>query len=195
MAEQSQSVKNLANRLVSVEDHQAAWAEDYRAEAELLRDVFGGLLVRIHHIGSTSVQGLAAKPVIDILIEVRNLEKVDTLNERMLALGYEARGEYGIPQRRFFPKGGNQRSHHVHVFPAGHSRVRQHLLFRDYMRTFPEEARVYAQLKQSLAKQYPHDIDGYCDGKDEFIKEIDRRAALWAEENTVLQPPEECIVK
>ena len=172
--------KSANERLITVEEYTESWVEEYKAEAERLREVFGELLVGIHHIGSTSVPGLAAKPVIDFLVEAADIDRVDELNDRMLKLGYEARGEYGIPSRRFFPKGGNQRSHHVHVFPVGHHRVKDHLLFRDYLRAFPEEARAYEKLKRSLADEFPHDIDGYCDGKDEFIKELNRRAERWA---------------
>jgi len=175
-------------RTIEVVPYETSWAEAYQQEALLIRQAFGDLLVAIHHIGSTSVPGLAAKPVIDMLVEVHDLEQVDSINPKMEALGYEARGEYGIPQRRYFQKGGNQRTHQVHTFPAGHPEVGRHLRFRSYLRAHPGDAQAYAQLKLLLAAQFPHDIDGYCDGKDSFIQEIDRRAEAWAAES--IQPGE-----
>jgi len=175
-----ESVRQEDVRVIRVLDYSTDWPAAYDLEAQRLIRVFGEQLEGIHHIGSTAVSGLPAKPVIDILVEVRDIEKVDELNQLMEELGYEARGEYGISNRRFFPKGGNRRSHHVHVFPAGHSEVLRHLRFRDYMRAFPAEAEAYADLKLQLAEKYPHDIDGYCDGKNAFIHELDCRAAEWA---------------
>lgn len=168
-------------REILVEPYSPEWPELYRNEASLLAEVFGDLLAAIHHIGSTAVPGLPAKPVIDIIIGVYDFERVDELSPAMESLGYEAWGEYGMEDRRFFPKGGNRRSHHVHVFPAGHPQIARHLRFRDYMRAHPRDVHEYAALKEELAARFPHDIDGYCDGKDEFIAETDRRAAAWAE--------------
>jgi GrpB-like predicted nucleotidyltransferase (UPF0157 family) len=175
-----ESVRQEDVRVIRISDYSTDWPAAYDLEAQKLTRVFGEQLAGIHHIGSTAVPGLPAKPVIDILVEVSEIEKVDELNQLMEKLGYEAWGENGISNRRFFPKGRNRRSHHVHVFPAGHSEVLRHLRFRDYMRAYPDEARAYADLKQELAGKHPHDIDSYCDGKNAFIHEIDCRAAEWA---------------
>src|SRR5579884_2769667 len=94
------------------------WLSLFHQEAGLLRPVFGGELVDIHHIGSTSVPGLAAKPIIDIMPVVRHIERVDERNNAMRALDYEAMGEFGISGRRYFHKGGDHRTHHTHIFQA-----------------------------------------------------------------------------
>ncbi len=137
--------------------------------------------MRLHHIGSTAVPGLQAKPIIDMLAEVRDIEKIDSLNSDMIAAGYTPKGEYGIPGRRYFFKGSEEKhSHHLHAFQSGNTEVTRHLLFRDYLRSHPEEARAYASLKESLVARFPNDIDVYMQGKDAFIKELDRRAVIWS---------------
>ena len=167
-------------RDVIVVAYDAQWPARFAEEAAHLTTVFGQELVAVHHIGSTSIPGMAAKPIIDIMPVVRRIDAVDTFNPVMETLGYEARGEYGIPDRRYFVKGqGNARSHHVHVFAAGHPDVARHLNFRDYLIAHPAEAAAYASLKQALARQFPHDMEAYIAGKDGLITEIDRRAAAW----------------
>jgi GrpB-like predicted nucleotidyltransferase (UPF0157 family) len=99
----------------------------------------------------------------------------------MEALGYEVMGEYGIPGRRYFRKDDREgiRTHHVHAFEAGSAEAERHLAFRDYMIAHPAEAQRYSELKRRLAQEHPQSLDGYMDGKDGFIKEMNRRAARW----------------
>ena len=170
---------NIMIRKVIVVPHNPNWPELFKAEAGRLAAVLGRELVATHHIGSTAIPGIKAKPILDFLIEVNNIERVDGLNDDMVELGYVPRGEYGIPRRRFFTKdAGNTRTHHLHVFQTGNSEIERHLNFRDYMRAHPAEAQAYNRLKETLARKFPEDIEGYIRGKDAFIKEIDRRAAL-----------------
>jgi len=167
-------------RKVEVVPYNPAWPFLFEAEAELLSVIFGAELVHIHHIGSTSIPGLQAKPIIDMLAEVRDIEKIDSLNSDMIAVGYTPKGEYGIPGRRYFFKGSEEKhSHHLHAFQSGNTEVARHLLFRDYLRSHQQEVRQYASLKVSLAARFPGDIEAYMQGKDAFIKETDRLAALW----------------
>ncbi|SEA98893.1 GrpB domain, predicted nucleotidyltransferase, UPF0157 family [Thalassobacillus cyri] len=166
-------------RKVEVVDYNKLWPEEFKKEAESLRTIMESILMNIHHIGSTSVAGLPAKPVIDIMPVVKKIEHVDPYNEAMEAIGYEAKGEHGIPSRRFFKKGGDDRTHHVHVFESGSPDIERHLAFRDYMRSHPEEAEAYGQLKIDLARKSPTDIQAYMDGKDSFIKDRERRALAW----------------
>lgn len=148
----------------------------YAKEAKKLWGVFGNLANTIEHIGSTAIPGIKAKPIIDILIVVSDLSAVDALNDSMKAIGYEPMFEYGIPNRRFFLKGKINRTHHVHVFEQGHDAIENHLMFRNYLINHPEEAKNYSELKASLAKKYPHDIDQYMEGKNDFIKDIIKKA-------------------
>jgi len=156
------------------------WQRHYETEAEQLRRVFGDLLLAIHHIGSTSVVGLPAKPIIDMMPVVRDIEQVDTLNEAMMELGYTARGENEIQGRRYFTKGSDaHRTHHVHIYAPEHPEVAAHLQFRDYLRTHPAEAQRYGDLKQQLALQFTNDIYGYMDGKDALVKKLIAKANIW----------------
>ena len=157
-----------------------AWAEGYRRERALLMPVFGPLLVELHHIGSTAVEGLWAKPILDLMPVVTSLEAVDRLDPELEALGYQCMGEFGIPGRRYFRKGGDHRTHQLHVFQAGDRKnILRHLAVRDYLRTHPEAARQYGALKTALAAEFPYDIDGYCRGKEAFVQQLERDALLW----------------
>ena len=177
-------------RTIEVAPYDPGWADQYRAEEEKLRRVFGDETVAIHHIGSTSIPGIKAKPIIDILVEVRDIERVDARNEAMTALGYEPKGEFGIPGRRFFIKGGEEhRSHHVHVYGNGHPEIARHLDFCDYLRAHPEDAHRYSALKEELAQQFRHDPTLYTEGKTEMIREVDEKARTWIRANGLMGEP------
>jgi GrpB-like predicted nucleotidyltransferase (UPF0157 family) len=166
---------------VTVALHDPAWRRIFEAEALRIDEQLGDVVVRLHHIGSTAIPGLAAKPIIDILMEAVDLTSLDEATPALEALGYEAMGEYGIPRRRYFRKSGadGQRTHHVHAFEAGSVDVERHLAFRDYMMAHPAAAHAYGNLKRELAQQHPDDIEAYMDGKDAFVKEYQARAVVW----------------
>ncbi|MBM6619967.1 GrpB family protein [Bacillus suaedaesalsae] len=168
-------------RKIEVVPYQENWRNLYHTEEQLLRNVLGEQLSQIHHIGSTSIPRMMAKPIIDILIEVNNIDKVDSFNHIFIKIGYEPKGENGIKNRRYFQKGGNDRTHHVHIFPAGHSEVTRHLAFRDYLIAHPTEAKRYEELKRKLASQYIHNPNLYSEGKNELVKELDKKAKKWYE--------------
>lgn len=162
---------------VIVSEYNEKWPIMYLEEARKLEELFGDELVEIHHFGSTSVPGLKAKPIIDIMPVVRDIEKVDSFNENMKELGYECLGEFGIKGRRYFRKGGDNRTHHVHVFQYDNrEEIDRHLAVRNYLRKHHEEAREYGSLKESLAMAFPNDIEAYMDGKDKFVKELEKKA-------------------
>ena len=146
-----------------------------------LRKVLGDEIVATAHIGSTSIPGMMAKPIIDILLEVKRISKIDDYNDDMMKLGYNPRGEFGIPGRRYFSKSDSNdvRTHHVHAFQSGDIGLQRHLAFRDYMIVHPEDAREYAQLKLNLARVFQWDIDGYCKGKESYIDDMEKKALLW----------------
>jgi GrpB-like predicted nucleotidyltransferase (UPF0157 family) len=170
----------MVQRSVKVVPYHPEWVKCYEIEAQKISQIFGDLLVAIHHIGSTSVPGLDAKPIIDILPEVYDIQAVDTLNEGMIGLSYIPKGEAGIPGRRFFIKPSEtERTHHVHVFQSGSAEAIRHLAFRDYLIAHPETAAAYADLKRQLAQQFPEDIYGYMDGKDAGIKAVEQEAVEW----------------
>ncbi|HEV2745209.1 MAG TPA: GrpB family protein [Rubrobacter sp.] len=164
-------------RRVRVVPHDHAWKGRFEAEAAALRFALGDEALAVHHIGSTSVPGLRAKPTIDVLIEVREIRKLDGLEAQMAHRGYEAWGEYGIPGRRFFTRDrGPDRLCNVHAFEAGSQEVERHLAFRDHLIQHAETARAYGDLKRNLAERFPTDMEAYMEGKDAFIKETEREA-------------------
>lgn len=168
-------------RHVQVHPPDPQWLRDFEAEAAQVALALGNNVAHIHHIGSTSIPYIYAKPVIDLLVEANNINQVDTCSAAMAALGYSAMGEYGLPGRRYFRKdnAGGVRTHHVHTFAAGSAEVVRHLAFRDFMIAHPDCAQRYSELKRTLAAQYPDDIEGYMDGKDEFVKTMEQRALHW----------------
>ncbi|CEG59979.1 bifunctional GrpB family protein/GNAT family N-acetyltransferase [Legionella micdadei] len=173
-------VKAMANnqRFIEVVPYNPEWPKQFEQEAIRVKKALGENCIEIHHIGSTAVPGLAAKPVIDMIPVVEDITLVDAANPLMLKLHYAAKGEYGIPFRRYFQKGGNQRTHQAHVYEVGNPEIERHLRFRDWLSLNQADREAYANLKQSLARQYPYDITSYCLGKDSFIGDIDRKAGF-----------------
>ncbi|MBD8070581.1 GrpB family protein [Bacillus sp. PS06] len=167
-------------RNVIVTEYQPQWIDMFETEARHLRRVFNDELLDIHHFGSTSVPGLKAKPIIDILPVVKDIQLVDQFNDEMITLGYEPMGEYGIHRRRYFRKGKDNRTHHIHVFDqTSQDDIVRHLAVRDYLRTHPLKAKEYGDLKQQLAHLHPTNMEAYINGKDQFVKDLEQKAVIW----------------
>ncbi|WP_010096441.1 GrpB family protein [Ornithinibacillus scapharcae] len=166
-------------RKVDVVAYDKEWMEQFKTEARKLREIMYPEIVEIFHIGSTSVPGLAAKPIIDILVIVKEITRIDNFNPAMIDLGYQPKGENGIKNRRYFNKDGANRTHHVHVYEAGNEEIIRHLAFRDFLRAHHEKAVQYGDLKQSLAKQFPYDISSYIKGKEHFVQRMEKEALSW----------------
>jgi GrpB-like predicted nucleotidyltransferase (UPF0157 family) len=167
-------------RIIEVFPSDPAWVQNYHDELTRFSSVLGPNLVAAHHIGSTAVPGLAAKPIIDILLVVRAFDVLDTCNNAMGELGYTAKGENGIPGRRYFQRQqGEQHLVHLHAFEEGHPEITQLLNFRDYMIAHPDAAQEYEVLKRKLAAEFRHMPVHYLQGKADFIRIINERAAAW----------------
>lgn len=162
------------NNTIEVVPYNPQWPQLFAAEAELIKQALGDNCVTIHHIGSTSVPGLSAKPIIDMLPVVHNIQAVDQTTKAMESLGYEAKGEFGIAFRRYFQKSNYVRTHNVHVYQEGDPEISRYLKFRDWMRSHPEDAEAYAKLKQELAVT-SKDMLQYCNGKDTFVASVDAK--------------------
>lgn len=113
---------------------------------------------------------------------VQDIGLIDQYNQAMRNIGYEPKGENGIPGRRYFQKGGDNRTHHVHIYEVGSEEIKRHLAFRDYLKSHPEVMKRYGELKERLAQQFPYDIDSYIKGKELLAKEIEEKALKWIEE-------------
>lgn len=167
---------------VVVQPHDPKWVGMFNAESTLIVRALGANAKTAHHVGSTAIPTIWAKPIIDMLIEVADIRLVDQCNDILRRLGYEAMGEYGIPTRRYFRKANRfgTRTYHAHVFPQGSPHVNRHIVFRDFMNMHPEWAAKYSDLKRELALRHAISSEGYQAGKSEFIKAIDDLAAIWS---------------
>lgn len=165
---------------VEVVPYDPEWPHLFEVESARIKKVLGDNCFEIHHIGSTAVLGLAAKPIIDMIPVVRDIRLVDQANERMEQLGYEVRGENGILFRRFFSKNSDhlKEKFHLHIFEEGASDIERHLKFRDWINSHPEDKKAYAALKKELAVRYPEDIFNYVCGKDAFVAAIDSKTGF-----------------
>jgi GrpB-like predicted nucleotidyltransferase (UPF0157 family) len=166
-------VSGLSDR-VELRDYDPSWADIFEAERLLIGPIFDRRAVGIEHIGSTSVPDLCAKPIVDVLVGLRELALSDDEIEAMQELGYEYMGEFGLPGRLYFRK-GDPRTHHVHVVEYGGDHWQRHLAFRDALRANPEERKRYDALKRQLAAE-GHPWEAYSELKTPFIRGVEERA-------------------
>ena len=156
---------------INIEPYNLLWKKYYETERILLDAVYKPILNEIHHIGSISIPNMSAKPIIDILINVSNIERVDQFDSAIIKHGYTPKGEYGMHGRRYFYKGDeDEHTHHIHIFEQGHPDINRHIQFRNYLIRHPDKAKTYSDLKISLAQKYPNDIEQYCWGKNAFTR-------------------------
>ena len=160
-------------------DYDDAWPAQFAEEAERLHELLGDLAVRVDHVGSTSVPGLAAKPVIDVQVSVAAIVPRAPIVDPLVAAGYRHSIDPIETEHEFLSRGyddGYPRLVHVHVCEVGSAWERRHLAFRDALRADADTAAEYAALKRRLAAEHPHDIFTYVDRKTAFIRSIEERA-------------------
>ena len=175
-----QRIEEAVREEVVIVPHNPEWSNLFEKEATFLRGKLPeSLIVRVEHFGSTAVEGLAAKPIIDILVEVSSLEETRKQIVSVLeAEGYDYFWRTDVsPAYAWFIKRDSEgkRTHHLHLIEAD-SKLWERLYFRDYLREFPDEAEYYAELKQALAEKYPNDRIAYTEGKAEFVVSITEKA-------------------
>jgi GrpB-like predicted nucleotidyltransferase (UPF0157 family) len=167
-------------RNIVVVPYDSQWPRRFEREAQALRKTLSGVLLDVRHVGSTAVPGLSAKPVIDILVVVRDLVALDERNPAMEALGYEPEGALFVPESRFFSKGEpDARTSHLHAYALGHPEIDRHLDLCAYLAAHPTEAERYAALKAELAKDFRDDLLAYSRGKTPLLAELIERAGRW----------------
>lgn len=161
-------------------DYDPAWPERFRLEEAALEDAIGSWVTGgIHHVGSTAVPGMSAKPVIDILVGVESLEASRPCIELLAPLQYLYAPYRADVMHWFCKPDPAKRTHHLHLVPTGSARYLEELAFRDYLRAHPERARAYEALKRELAVRFHHDREGYTQGKAEFVRELTELALAW----------------
>ena len=165
----------------SVVPYDPAWPEIFAALGQTLRDRLGSTALRIDHIGSTSVPGLAAKPIIDVQVSVASLEPVDAYRGAIEGAGFIWRGDNPDRTKRYFRERPGTRRTHIHVRVAGSLSQQLALVFRDYLRSDPDWAARYGEEKRRLAPLLRTDRTAYVDAKEPFVWETFRRADHWAQ--------------
>jgi GrpB-like predicted nucleotidyltransferase (UPF0157 family) len=158
------------------------WQKAFEIEKARLSSCLNDSSIEIHHIGSTSIPSILAKPILDILIVVPSIETLDLKQQNFEALGYEYKGEYGIQGRRYCVLYNFDKTIgyvHIHSFQRGHSEVENHLLFRNYLIAHPERAASYQNLKLDLLKRSNVTRTEYTQSKSLLIQEILNEAKTW----------------
>jgi len=159
-------------RQVKLVEYNPEWPQLFINAAKEIKAILNENCVEIHHIGSTAIPHIHAKPIIDIMPVVKNLNTVDALNVEFEKLGYTCMGEYGIAGRRYYWRSPIDRTHHIHLFAQNSPEIVRHLAFRDFMISHPDYAQAYSLIKQNLAKVFSQDIENYVNGKASFIQII-----------------------
>ncbi|WP_369903064.1 GrpB family protein [Bacillus manliponensis] len=161
------------NKQVVIKAYTEKWSRQFQEESVLFKKIVGDQAIAIEHIGSTSVQGLGAKPILDMMIGVRDLEEVQRFIEPLEKIGYEHVVHKEFPNRRFFRKGAwRAGTHHLHIYTYGSEEWVNNLLFRDYLRVHPTVRQQYEILKKELAETYKFDRVAYTNAKAPFIKKV-----------------------
>lgn len=150
------------------------WPILFEEASAQLKGALGSAILAVHHVGSTAVPGLCAKPILDVLVSVPDFEDARQLIKPLQALGYEFRPDEEIPDRHYFrrPPGGELRTHHLSLAEPGSQYHRVTIAFRDALRADPELAASYARLKLALADKFPRDRPAYIEGKTQFVMQV-----------------------
>jgi GrpB-like predicted nucleotidyltransferase (UPF0157 family) len=162
---------------VVVVPYDPRWPALFEVAAAELRAALGSAILAVHHVGSTSVPGLCAKPILDLLVSVGDFQEAKLLVPRLESLGYEFRPDEEIPDRHYFRRReGHARTHHLSLAEPGSRHHRVTLAFRDALRGDAALADAYAHLKLRLARRFPRDRPAYLEGKSEFVEDVLSRA-------------------
>ena len=163
----------LHRSIAKIVPYHPKWADYFRQERELLLRTLGDTALEIRHIGSTSIPGMPAKPILDILVGLQTLSAVEPFVGALRSIGYEDRGNGDEPGRRYFVKGTPEnRTHHLNFCKLNGAFWNNHILFRDYLENHPDIARQYAELKRALVGKCSNDRPAYTSGKEEFVRSI-----------------------
>lgn len=170
------AITGLRKGIIVLQEHRPEWAQDFQEEKAKILEKIGDRVIDVMHIGSTAIRGIAAKPILDMALSVAEFNMGFRCVAPLEELGYLYKGENGIPERHYFRTNAAVVTCHLHLFPEGHPRLRDHLLFRDYLNAHLHEAQRYDSLKRQLAETYREDREQYTLGKAVFIQHILEKA-------------------
>lgn len=163
----------LKRNAVELKEYDSIWKDEFVKEKAILSSILQKNALSINHIGSTAIQWICAKPILDIAVEVDSFDILDSIDEALQANGFIHRSMHDETGRRLYVKGGQDyRTHHVHFFEKGSKELKDHLFFRDYLVDNIAVAKEYEELKKKLAFQFPYDREKYTEGKAGFIRGI-----------------------
>ena len=181
MADEEREARRADATRVVLAPHDLRWAEMAAAESARLKTALGDVVLTVHHIGSTAIPGIAAKPTVDLMPVVSDLKVLEARRGDVEALGYLWRGEFGIPGRRYCVlERDGQRVFHVHFFAEDHPNIEAQLRFRDYLRAHRDEALAYEAIKREAAAAHAEDSLAYNEHKAGWIRACIERANAWA---------------
>ncbi|HEY5220630.1 MAG TPA: GrpB family protein [Candidatus Paceibacterota bacterium] len=156
------------------------WRRRFRVQEWLLKKILGSAALAVHHIGSTAVKGMSGKPIVDILVIVKDFSVVDRARTRFEKMGYVFRSNYVKPNSRLLEKfRGETKLYNIHFFKKSHEHAIRFMDLRDYLRAHPDAVKKYEALKRTLKKKYPNDYRSYSRGKEKFVDMLARRAKVW----------------
>ncbi|SHE15107.1 dephospho-CoA kinase/protein folding accessory domain-containing protein [Chlamydia abortus] len=165
-----------SNSSVVVVPYDPDWVQLFEKLREFVLPVVSDLIVTIEHAGSTSVPGLAAKPIVDMDVIVPSQADVHIAIQRLSTLGYIHEGDLGIAGREAFIPPDHLPRHHLYVCTQENDEYKRHILFRDYLRSHPDDSEKYGELKLELAQRFHNDRKAYTNAKSEFVEQILQRA-------------------
>jgi GrpB-like predicted nucleotidyltransferase (UPF0157 family) len=165
---------------VVIVEYDPAWPDVFATLRDRVLGALGDVAVAVEHVGSTSISGMAAKPIIDMDVVVLSVDDIPCAVARLSLLGYMHLGDRGIPGREAFSQPAGTPDHHLYVCASDSAELHRHLAFRDYLRTHPEEARDLSEHKRAAARHSRGDRGGYMRRKDLPVKGVVRRAMTWA---------------
>ena len=170
----------MNTKRVRVVPYDPQWPRNFEAICKEIREVLGEKAVAVHHVGSTAVPGMSAKPIIDLDVEIQSRSDFPAVRDRLKTAGYIHEGDLGIRDREAFRYTGKQhlQIHHLYVCPSGSRELHRHLTFRNYLRTHPEAVREYSRVKETAARHHPDSIEGYMEFKNNCIAELCQKCGL-----------------
>ena len=170
----------MKTKKVIVVPYRETWKSDFSAICREIEAATGDWIERIEHVGSTSVEGLSAKPCIDLDVVIRDTSVLAEVIARLASIGYFHEGDLGIPGREAFAYSGKPhlQTHHLYVCPQDSAELHRHITFREYLRSHPEAVQYYSAVKETAARLFPDDIEGYMQYKAPCIEELYRKCGL-----------------
>ena len=159
---------------VVVVKYDKRWKQWFEGLRERIGSALGDVALRIEHVGSTSIEGLSAKPIIDIDVVIKDSSYLNEAIKRLAVIGYEHEGDLGVTGREAFSYNGSQPqpAHHLYVCPEDSPELTRHIAFRDWLRAHPVQAERYSEIKKKGARLFPYNIEGYMEYKSPYIHEI-----------------------